>query len=190
MKRIIILIGIVFSLILAVDLVDACSCISDLSVEDMFQQSDVIFIGKVTKIDKPLFTISSSDPMDILFNLSKVYKGDLKESIQVQTALDSSSCGFPFSENTEYLVYANLVDGKYQTGLCSRNTEIEKAQEDLTILNNLGTQKPTVKNENSNNKLDLTQALVMAFLLLVIALLVVAEIHIVGWIKGKKKQRR
>ena len=190
MKGIIILLGIVFSLILFVDLVDACSCISDVSVEEAFQQSDVIFIGKVIKIDKPLLTISSSDPMDIQFTLSKSYKGDLEEIIQVQTALDSSSCGFPFSENTDYLVYANLVNGKYQTGLCSRNTDLENAQEDLIVLDNLGTRKPTVKNENSNNKLDLTQALVMALLLLVIALLVVAEIHIARWIKGKKKQRR
>lgn len=190
MKKIVIVFGIILSLIFSLDLVYACSCATGLSVEGKYQTVDAIFIGKVTKIDRPAFSISSADPVKVTFDVSKAYKGNFEKGFIVETAKESASCGYPFNEEGEYLVYATLNEGRYETNLCSGTVELSNAGEDLQILNNLAGTVDEMDEENKTTKMDLSQVIVMALLVLIIALLIIAEIHISRWIKGKRKKRK
>ncbi|MBS3149246.1 hypothetical protein J4455_00945 [Candidatus Woesearchaeota archaeon] len=188
MKKIVIVFGIILSLIFSLNLVYACSCATGLSVEGRYQTVDAIFIGKVTKIDRPAFSISSADPIIVTFDVSKSYKGTANKNFELETTKESASCGYPFNEEGEYLVYATLNEGKYETNLCSGTAELADAKEDLQILNNLAGKDNNFVEEPIDKGLDLSQVMVMALLVLIIALLIIAEMHIASWIKGKKKK--
>src|SRR3989338_6681076 len=140
MKKIVIVFGIILSLIFSLNLVYACSCATGLSVEGRYQTVDAIFIGKVTKIDRPAFSISSADPIIVTFDVSKSYKGTANKNF------------------------------------------------DLQILNNLAGKDNNFVEEPIDKGLDLSQVMVMALLVLIIALLIIAEMHIASWIKCKKKK--
>ena len=72
-------------------------------VPPKFQRSSAIFIGKVLKIDR------YDNLKDIEFKVSRVYKGDIAETVTVSSesvCFDEAVCGIDFQEGEEYLVYA------------------------------------------------------------------------------------
>jgi hypothetical protein len=61
--------------------------------------------------------------------------------LEVHTALIGASCGYPFKEGQEYLVYAYTGKQGLQTDLCSQNKPLSKAEADLALLGN-SSEKP------------------------------------------------
>ena len=90
--------------------VEACSCGSRPSPSGAYHSSTVVFSGKVVAIrgfDIPAWgTYSSADRGTIEFRVSTVWKGPAYETMSVTTLRDSASCGYPFEEGREYVVYA------------------------------------------------------------------------------------
>ena len=112
----------------------ACSCaFPPGSPAEELAQADAVFAGVATsvKAHRKLFILpSSSDPVTIEFDVSRVWKGPQQETLTVKTVRSESSCGYEFQEGEWYIVYAR----NGETGLCSRTTPTWRAFADFKEL--------------------------------------------------------
>ena len=113
----------------------ACSCIMPGTPSEELDKSAAVFAGKVVSVKEhePFLKImqSSTDPTNVEFAVSEVWKGPMGRTSSFSTARLGASCGFTFVEGKEYIVYSR--DGG-TVSLCSRTKLIAKAQEDLDAL--------------------------------------------------------
>jgi hypothetical protein len=110
----------------------ACSCPEPPPPEDALDEADAVFTGEV-------LTVGSAPPdrasarIDVVFDVSEVWDGDVHERQGVTTESHTSMCGYPFEEGREYLVYARTTgEGVLGADLCSRTTLLDGADEDLS----------------------------------------------------------
>ncbi|MCR2822955.1 hypothetical protein [Lederbergia panacisoli] len=130
----------------------ACSCIPVGTVQEEVDRSTDVFSGKVVEIvdsNKNKKNQSSADLLEVKFEVDKSWKGSNQSELIVYTERDSASCGFEFSLNEEYIVYANEVDGQLRVNLCSRTAQLTAATEDL---NELGEGQKPVKVPSSDTE--------------------------------------
>ena len=114
----------------------ACSC-SQISHSEAYDRSDVVFSGVIIHRDDPnagAAIRSSTDPLYLTFDVSRIWKGASADMIVLRTNLDSASCGYPFRDEGHYLVFARLHNGDLTTSLCTRTTPLESAHADLCQL--------------------------------------------------------
>lgn len=147
-------------------------------------RSAAVFSGKVVDmvdVNKNNSIQSSADPIAVLFEVKETWKGLDQTQVIIYTERDSASCGYEFTLDQQYLVYANETDGELRTGLCSRTTPLltadmdldelgigEKPTEQVSInLNDLkGEEQPS--SDNSANNILYIILLVVGLLLVVI----------------------
>jgi hypothetical protein len=103
----------------------ACSC-AEMTPEQSFAESEMAFVGVVTKIDRPLVMMNSGQPIEVTLAVSEVYKGRgaVSERFVVTTASDGAACGYDFVEGGRYVVLASTYNGTANTGLCSGNRNL------------------------------------------------------------------
>ena len=116
-------------------LAHACSCIPPRPPLEALERADAVFAGDVVSISEPkgLFRSwfeSSTDPITVEFRVNAVWKGKIHETLFIQTAWSSASCGFEFVQGEQYIVYAR----EGWASLCSRTKSIDEASEDLMAL--------------------------------------------------------
>ncbi len=121
----------------------ACSCAPLPAALDFLEESTAVFSGRVLNVDGiPLQNDPDGIdiPVNVTFQVSKVWKGPTSGTLVVETSLEGASCGLGriFRIDEEYLVYAFGEESELRTNLCTRTTEISNAQEDLAELNLLG----------------------------------------------------
>jgi hypothetical protein len=103
----------------------ACSC-ADGTAQELFDDSEMVFRGVVSKIDAPLFVGNSGAPVRVTLTVSEVFKGTVSSRMTVTTPLDGASCGYEFVEGRQYVVLASMYEGTVTTSLCSGNRDVEK----------------------------------------------------------------
>jgi hypothetical protein len=93
-----------------------------------------VFSGEVIDIEKGL-QVSS-----VTFRVSKVWKGKLRETRTVSTARYGMSCGYPFKEGKEYLVYTYWGPAgspprpTLMTNACTPTKPLSEADANLRVL--------------------------------------------------------
>ncbi|MEV4414983.1 hypothetical protein [Catellatospora sp. NPDC049609] len=102
----------------------ACSCAEPDPVENA-AWADLVFVGVVVDLDRPVFSTSSGDLMTARLTVERVDKGSAAGHVDVRTAIEGPSCGFDFVEGNRYLIYSR--DG--QTSLCAGNKLLGAAPE-------------------------------------------------------------
>jgi hypothetical protein len=70
----------------------------------------------------------------VSFQVSEVWKGSERETLQVSTASQGPSCGYPFKEGQEYLVYAR--GKRMNVSACEETKPLSEASVDLEVLDN------------------------------------------------------
>jgi hypothetical protein len=128
-----------FVFLLPPDCASACSCAMPSGrqkerVEFAVSDSEAVFAGKVVKIDRPSPIISTSDPETVSFRVSESWKGQEAGTLEVRTPVYGASCGYPFKEGQEYLVYAYGGQQGLKVDLCSETKRLSKAGADLALL--------------------------------------------------------
>lgn len=127
----------------------ACSCAYP-RVDDAFNNSDLVFKGKVIELEPP----TSSTFNRVTFDVYNVYKGSEKSSEAIFTNRSSAACGYPFKQGEEYLVFAFLgsrdqeekgfsLENKLMVTMCSLTTPLnssypnieKRSQEIMEFLN-------------------------------------------------------
>jgi len=121
-----------------------CSCVPKLTLQEHFQNSDVVFIGKVVeakKIDRK--DTENYDTIVVKFEVKQTWKQDLEKFVVVEESYGSVE---GFEPNAEWLIYARKDnDGRLQIhrGCCSRTKSLStaKKQGDLKAFKQMG-EKP------------------------------------------------
>jgi hypothetical protein len=111
----------------------ACSCLPPGPPADALASATAVFSGRVAALAGAV-DAGGSDPVQVTFAISKVWKGTDQPTIEVLTPASSASCGFEFVRGEEYLVYASESEGRLQTNLCSRTALLAIAGDDLAVL--------------------------------------------------------
>jgi len=138
------LLGSMLSMVLAMNLVQACSCSYPGTPTQAAARADAVFSGRVANIFGPYVESSSADPVRVQFEVSKVWKGNVSTEVTVVTALSSVSCGYEFEKGKVYIVYAYVDDsdfvshdkGELITSVCTRTKPLSESEQDLTALGN------------------------------------------------------
>lgn len=123
----------------------ACQCTmlpDGMDAERALADSEAVFSGEVVEIDQPSHFKSSADLETDTFRVSEVWKGPEQRTLEVHTALMGASCGYPFKEGQEYLVYAYTGKQGLEVGLCGNVVPLSEAGSELRVLG--AGEKPTV----------------------------------------------
>jgi hypothetical protein len=115
----------------------ACQCTmlpEGMDVERALADSEAVFSGEVVEIDPPSPWKSSATIETDTFRVSQVWKGSEQRTLEVHTALFGASCGYPFKEGQEYLVYAYAGKQGLEVDLCNGTQRLTEAQADLEVL--------------------------------------------------------
>ena len=97
----------------------------------------VIFAGQVIKIKKVQIKLPSSDYWPnhkVTFKVDRYWKGDSPEVI-VFTGVGGGSCGFRFRKKQSYIVFAQMIENRLQTGICDFTSESHYAENIIKGLN-------------------------------------------------------
>lgn len=113
----------------------ACSCMVPPEAEKAFQESSVVFIGRVERVlESPL----KKGMKEVRFALMSSFKGteEVQEtrSVLVYTALTEEACGYNFIPGQEYLVFGTGTPASFQVSFCSRTKILDLAREDVNTL--------------------------------------------------------
>lgn len=95
----------------------ACSCARPQPVDEAVENALRVFHGEVVSIEK-LNPLSER----VTFRVSEHFKGEPVETLQVDTPIHGPSCGYPFQEGSDYVVYAHGEGDWLATNSCSRTT--------------------------------------------------------------------
>lgn len=114
----------------APDRAEACSCMRPPPAEASFQEAAAVFIAVPTAIER-----GEGIQVRVPMQVQRAYKGVETAEVEVTTARDSASCGFPFETGRPYLVYAHedAEDG-LSVSLCSRTQPLDLAQDDVAAI--------------------------------------------------------
>lgn len=114
--------------------VHACTCAPSGSPAEALERADAVFAGEVTSIKfkgTSPYRLSSADPVEVEFKVSRVWKGPLRETFTVETENSGISCGYQFKKGRNYIVY---TWGSNRTGLCTRTAPAWMAFVDFVAL--------------------------------------------------------
>ena len=109
----------------------ACTCSMDpgsIDAERALADSEAVFSGEVVEIEKDLQTSK------VTLRASEVWKGPQRETLEVSTPRYGMSCGYPFKEGQEYLVYAYTGNQGLKVDYCGSTRRLTEAQAHLEVL--------------------------------------------------------
>lgn len=113
----------------------ACSCMVPPETEKAFQESSVVFIGRVENVlESPL----KKGMKEVRFALMSSFKGteEVQETrtVVVYTAFTEEACGYSFTPGQEYLVFGTGTPASFQVSFCSRTKILDLARADVNTL--------------------------------------------------------
>ena len=115
----------------------ACSCLPR-TPQQSFASAQAVFAGRVIDVVQP----NPDSEVRVIFEVSRIWKGQKRPRIVVMTSSSSASCGYSFQKREQYLVYASRQESQLETGLCSGTKPLSMAQEDLAVLGRGETPSP------------------------------------------------
>jgi hypothetical protein len=121
----------------------ACSCATspspEIQVKKALERDTSIFAGRVTEVIQPpeKEMMSSADLVQVNFEVSTVWKGELEKKTTVYTAMSSASCGYEsFQVGQAYIVTAVEKSEKLETNVCDLTKPLVSSKEELKLLGN------------------------------------------------------
>lgn len=112
----------------------ACSCAMPKPPEEALRDATAVFSGRAVRIERPVFSPSSLDPVSVAIGVDRWWKGPGTARVTVKTAREGASCGYGFIEGREYLVYAYGDGNDLGVSACSRTKPLVSAGEDIAAL--------------------------------------------------------
>jgi hypothetical protein len=121
------------------DCASACTCAvmpgsQQERAKRALDRATAVFAGEVIDIEKGLPSSS------VTFRVSEVWKGKQRETRTVSTPRYGASCGYPFKEGQEYLVYAywgpqgSPPRPGLKTDICTETKPLSEAGANLRVL--------------------------------------------------------
>jgi hypothetical protein len=145
------LLAIIFA-VCFVQQVFACSCRGIPTPYQSFQNSEAVFVGKVTDVlDSSGNQVIENvvDNFDLRFEGERIYQFKVDEwfkgekTKEVKVLLRLNMCQFGLDRDEKLLVYANSYNGQLSTWtFCSRTRNVEFAKDDITFIRELLNDRP------------------------------------------------
>lgn len=155
------------SLILGSSNTLACSCVG-ITLEGDFQGSDVVFAGKVLRIDEiederqVKWDEIEIRTVEVEFEVTNTWKGEDERDRTIVTEFYTSACGYPFEIGDSYVVFADtrkamrLEDSgelEYlKTGWCSANEELDNTSQTEALIEKLEMLMSEMQEETTEEK--------------------------------------
>src|SRR5258708_1818767 len=118
---------------------DAYACLCDGAPNPAcraYFEMPVIFSGTVLESSPNIEDYSSGGTYKAKFRVENAYKSVDQKEVNV---FSDRRCGPHFEVGKKYLVYAYNVEAGLRTDMCTRTTEISRAQEDIEFISHLPT---------------------------------------------------
>jgi hypothetical protein len=142
---------VLFSMLVGVLRADACSCAGDASLAQSIASADVLFLGRVTAVDRRSSVIlrdadgsvtvsGGMEPETSTFNVLRVFRGAATASVQITG--DGNSCDLAFHTGETWLVYGTLGTRGIKTHKCLRTRLLSRAQPDIDYLDGIEARRP------------------------------------------------
>ena len=120
----------------------ACSCAIESNpkerAKEAMSDSEAVFSGEVAEVKEgpptKMMGMSGVRTSRVTLRASEVWKGPQRETLEVSTPRDSMTCGYPFKEGQEYLVYAYTGKQGLEVDLCNGTRRLAEAKADLEVL--------------------------------------------------------
>jgi hypothetical protein len=117
----------------------ACSCVSGITPEERWQESDAVFSGEVVDVDENYAPGPSGPHLGpVTFDVEESWKGVTQDSVVVHGYGYGPDCGIGFSVGDRYLVYAHrggeVGEGPLETSICEGTKPLMDAATDLVTL--------------------------------------------------------
>jgi hypothetical protein len=128
--------ALIASLLLHCERALACSCVTRTPAE-AYAQAVSVFEGNVLEIREPAHGHEGSAAeraLHIRLSVVRSWKGMEQEQVEIVTAPTGAECGFTFTVDQNYLIYASSNARGLSVDLCSRTRPIDQAGEDLHVL--------------------------------------------------------
>lgn len=159
MKKMIMLLAIVFIFVISSFSAFACSCIMPGTVAEEVERADAVFLGTVDAVGanaygKYVYNLAIEyvyEPLIVTFVVQEYWKGVFSEPLVIQTGQGDGDCGYPFEEGKEYLVYAYADENDdLHANICSRTALVSDAEKDLATLGKGFVPEETVSSEKNS----------------------------------------
>lgn len=115
-----------------------CSCAGPVSPREQFERSDAVFRGVVVNVSTRRERYGPDQWLlrrRVVVRVTERWKGAETATVVVRTGMYDADCGYPFERGREYLIYARAFrDSQLATGICTRTSRVEQAEEDLREL--------------------------------------------------------
>jgi hypothetical protein len=111
---------------------EACSCLVQTS-EQAFAGSTAVFLGTAREIVQSPIPFSFGSLLEVAFDVSRVWKGDVTRTQVVVTPFGGTVCGFGFQTGRAYLVYATRNNYGLWASLCSQTRAADQGAGDLGL---------------------------------------------------------
>jgi hypothetical protein len=109
----------------------ACDC-GGLTDDEYFTTADAVFEADVAAVQGPEGPHASTDPSRWVFDVRRVFKGDVLRTQPVLTESDGASCGLELAGSGPFLIYASLEasqfslpEGHLYAGLCGGSRAVD-----------------------------------------------------------------
>lgn len=114
----------------------ACSCAPLPDARASAAASHQVFSGRAMAVVPGMHQDHGTRANTVRFRVAETFKGAPASRIEVVTALDSASCGYPFRQGRDYLVHTRKDEhgGPDRVDLCSRTAPLDEAGDDLATL--------------------------------------------------------
>jgi hypothetical protein len=128
----------------------ACSCSGSELPSSAFTNADAVFQGRVigtntvsgmplfhevAQFARQLYTIATEQNSITTFLVSKSWKGI--STTETVIYIEPGMCGSRFELGVEYLVYGYGAQNNLTTGICTRTSRVEHADEELKYLRSI-----------------------------------------------------
>lgn len=111
----------------------ACKCMLP-EIAEARDDASALFEGRVVSLERQEDPNSITDRRVTLAVVRSWKALHDVERVDVYTNSSTAACGYPFEENTSYLVYARESEGRLHVSLCSRTRPVAEAEKDLVVL--------------------------------------------------------
>ena len=84
--------------------------------------SGVIFTGQVVNIKKVKVKLSTGDTWhnyQVTFKVDRYWRGGDSPEVVVFTGVGGGDCGIRFRKGESYIVFAEMIEGRLRTGICT-----------------------------------------------------------------------
>ena len=110
--------------------------------------SGAVFTGQVVNIKKVKFKLSTGDiwhNYQVTFKVDRYWKDIDSSDVIVYTGVGGGDCGIRFRKGESYIVFAEMIEGRLQTGICTLTSQYRYAANIIRGLDLGAGRQPVIK---------------------------------------------